>query len=169
MTEVLIDDGIVLADQQLEVGDEIQINDMEFDEEEMIVQEHDASQTNESETEAEELQQSDASETSGNETEAELQQSSKNKRKSYNHEMKLEAIKYFSKCSNKYKTAKKFGITPATLRGWIKNEALIKKSCRGTRKVGSGRKAFWPDMEKELFSQYLRFTKEGPQGKVMVV
>ena len=64
-----------------------------------------------------------------------LHQLNKSRRKSYDRETKLETIKYFNRCSNKYKTAKQFGIMPATLRGWLKNEDLIKKSSKRTQKI----------------------------------
>ena len=84
------------------------------------------------------------------ENEAEEYEVSKDKCKSYSRETKLEAIQLYHECGNKYKTAKTFGLQPSTLRGWLQNEAKIQASSRGTRKVGSGRKAFWPDMENEL-------------------
>ena len=62
----------------------------------------------------------------------------KDKRKSYSRESKMAALQYFHECNNKYKTAKKFGVNPATLRGWLKNETKIKSSQRGTRKIGCG-------------------------------
>ena len=77
---------------------------------EMIIQRHKVSQRNESRSKL------------GDEG---LHQLNKSRRKSYDRETKLETIKYFNRCSNKYKTAKQFGITPTTLRGWLKNEDLI--------------------------------------------
>ena len=66
----------------------------------------------------------------------------KDKYKSYSRETKLAAIQAYHKCQNKYKTAKKFGIKPSTLRGWLQNETKIQSSSRDSRKVGCGRMAF---------------------------
>ena len=90
---------------------------------------------------------------------------SKDKRKSYSRERKLEAIQLYHECGNKYKTAKTFGVQPSTLRGWLQNEAKIQASSRGRRKVGSGRKAFWPDMESELHRQYRELREKGLKVK----
>lgn len=84
------------------------------------------------------------------------------KRKSYSRETKLAAIQYYRECKNKYRTAKK---KSSTLRGWLKQEEKIKKSHRGTRKAGCGRKAFWPDMEEELFRQYRELRDKGLKVK----
>ena len=90
---------------------------------------------------------------------------SKDKRKSYSRERKLEAIQLYHECGNKYKTAKTFGVQPSTLRGWLQNETKIRASSRGTRKVGSGRKVFWPDMESELLRQYRELREKGLKVK----
>lgn len=87
--------------------------------------------------------------------------SPKGKRKSYQRETKLEAVQYYHQCNNKYKTAKMFGISPATLRGWLQNQERITSSSRGAKKIGSGRKAFWPDMEEDLYRQYRQLKGKG--------
>lgn len=87
------------------------------------------------------------------------------KRRSFRRETKLAIIQYcHNSRGNKYKTAKEFGITCSTLRGWLKNEARIRSSSSGIRKIGCGRHSFWPDMEKELYRQY-RDAKE--KGMIM--
>ncbi len=86
---------------------------------------------------------------------------SKDKRKSYSRETKLAAIQSYHECHNKYKTAKKFGIKPSTLRGWLQNETKIQESSRGSRKVDCGIKAFWPDMEDEFHRQYRELREKG--------
>lgn len=91
------------------------------------------------------------------------------KRKSYSREMKLAAINYYSECKNKYSTAKKFCVKPSTLRGWLKHADKIRASHRGTRKVGCGRKAFWPDMEEELHRQYRELRDKGLKVKYKVL
>ena len=48
---------------------------------------------------------------------------SADKQKSYSRETKLAALQFYHECQNKYKTAKKFGIKPSTLRG------VVNKSC----------------------------------------
>ena len=90
---------------------------------------------------------------------------SRDKRKSYSRETKLAAIQFYHECSNKYKTAKTFGIRSSTLRGWIQHEAKIQASSRGTRRAGSGRTAFWPDMEAELHRQYRELREKGLKVK----
>jgi transposase-like protein len=89
----------------------------------------------------------------------------RDKRKSYSRETKLAAVQYFKQCNNKYQTAKRFHVKPSTLRGWLQNAAKIKASHRGTRKIGCGRKAFWPDMEEELYLQYQKLRSDGLKVK----
>lgn len=87
-------------------------------------------------------------------------------RRSYRRETKLAIIQYcHSTQNNKYKTAKEFGITCSTLRGWLKNEARIASSCSGARKIGCGRHSFWPDMERELHRQYQEAKEKGVNVK----
>ena len=54
---------------------------------------------------------------------------------------------------------------PSTIQGWIQNEAKIRARSRGTRSTGSGRTAFWPDMETELHRQYQELRGKGLKVK----
>ena len=70
------------------------------------------------------------------------------KRRSYTREKKIEVLDwYFNDGRNKYQACKKFAINSKTLAEWLRDEAKIRASNRGTRKMGAGRKPFWPDME----------------------
>ena len=99
------------------------------------------------------------------EADLKLYYESNDKRKSYSRETKLAAIQEYHESRNKYQTAKKVGVNPSTLRGWIQNEDKIQSSSRGSRKVGCGRAPFWPDMEDELHRQYRKVVEKRQKVK----
>jgi hypothetical protein len=83
------------------------------------------------------------------------------KRRSYTRE-KIEVLDwYFSNGRNKYQACKRFAINSKTLAEWLRDEAKIRASNRGTRKMGAGRKPFWPDMEAELVRQFQELRTKG--------
>lgn len=73
----------------------------------------------------------------------------KKTRKSYSREKKLEIIQFYKQCKNQYKTCKEFGLNTKTLMRMVNSETKIKGSPGGARKFGSGRGAFFPEMEKK--------------------
>lgn len=77
----------------------------------------------------------------------------KKTRKSYSREKKLEIIQFYKQCKNQYKTCKEFGLNTKTLMRMINSETKIKGSPGGARKFGSGRGAFFPEMEKKLHKE----------------
>ena len=84
------------------------------------------------------------------------------KRKNYCRETKLAAIQFYHECEQQIQDGEDVW---STLRGWIQHEAKIQASSRGTRRAGSGRIAFWTDMEAELHRQYRELCEKGLKVK----
>ena len=84
-------------------------------------------------------------------------------RKTYTKEFKLQTFTLLqTPSSTKREVARNVGIDPATLLDWEKSLDQILKSRKGSRKQpGSGRRAFWPDMEKELVQEFTTARKKG--------
>ena len=78
-------------------------------------------------------------------------------RKQWTWEQKIEIIELFKKHNNKAMTAREFkhwykrDLNSKTYNRWIENELKICQS----KKVGSGRKALFPDMEEKLNYKFL--------------
>lgn len=84
----------------------------------------------------------------------------KNVRKSYTREEKLQVLDWYQKNGrNKYRTAKMFGMNIRTLSKWVRAEDTIRRSRYGSMKAGSGRRPYWPDMEKQLFALHKEETE----------
>ena len=84
------------------------------------------------------------------------------KRRSYTREKKIEVLEwYFNNGRNRYQACKKFAINSKILAEWLRDEAKIRASNRGTRKMGARRKPFWPDMEAELVRQFRELRAKG--------
>ena len=69
------------------------------------------------------------------------------KHRSYTREKKIEIIAFYNSCKNQYQTCKRFGLNTRTLMRMVKNEEIIVQSAKGSKKIGSARLAFDPDME----------------------
>ncbi len=86
-------------------------------------------------------------------------------RKSYTREEKIGILNFYHDGNTQYRTCKEFNLNTRTLERWIKNEQKIRGSKRGTRKMGSGRQAFYPDMEAELYKQFSELRVKGLKVK----
>ena len=90
-------------------------------------------------------------------------------RKSYTREEKLKIIAYYrDNNKNCYKTCKFFNINFKNLYRWVKEEDKIKDSKRGRirRRVKFERRAEYPEMEQELYSEFMELRKKGLKIKV---
>ena len=76
-------------------------------------------------------------------------------RKSYTREYKLMVVEWYNDHNkNMYKTCKFFKLNSKTFLNWLRNVERITAAPAESRKVGSGRKAKYPNMEKELYRQF---------------
>ncbi len=82
-------------------------------------------------------------------------------RKSYTKEEKIKFLDLLNDGHTKYMISKEYGICPKILRRWVSQEQDIRSSKRGTRKMGSGRTASYPDMEAELYKQFMEARSKG--------
>lgn len=88
------------------------------------------------------------------------------KRRQYTREKKLEVLKYYHENGmNKYRTAQKFGIDKKCLHRWIADEEKIEKGNAGAKRFGSGRRAFWPDVEEKLLEEFKELRSKGLEVK----
>ncbi|RUS20744.1 hypothetical protein BC937DRAFT_94481 [Endogone sp. FLAS-F59071] len=88
-------------------------------------------------------------------------------RKSYTREFKLQVIGYFYKIGeNQYATAKHFKVDKNTVKRWVRAESLIKTSKQHSKRIGCGRKAFHPDLEKALHEKFLDTCRQGKASTV---
>ena len=72
------------------------------------------------------------------------------KRRSYSREKKIEILAFYNSCKNQCQTCNKFGLDTRTLMCIVKKEEILVQSVKGSKKMGSRRRAFYPDMENEL-------------------
>ena len=88
-------------------------------------------------------------------------------RRQYSREKKLEILAYYYQTAkqNKYQTCQKFGINKKSLQRWISNEGKIQKGKKGAKRIGSGRRAFWPDVEEKLFEEFQEIRQKGLKVK----
>lgn len=66
---------------------------------------------------------------------------------------------------NKYQTCQEVGINKKHPQRWISNEDKIHKASKGTKRIGSGRQAFWPDIEENLFWEFQEIRQKGLKVK----
>ena len=77
---------------------------------------------------------------------AEVINAKKGKRKSYIRELKLSAIKWYNdNGKNICQTAEKFEVDRKQICNWVAMGTEIHESKTFTRKISSGRKAFFPE------------------------
>ena len=88
------------------------------------------------------------------------------KRRQYSREKKLAVLKYYYENGcNKYRTAQKFGIDKKCIHRWIADETKIEKGNKGAKRHGSGRTAFWPDVEEKLLVEFKDLRSKGLKVK----
>ncbi len=66
---------------------------------------------------------------------------------------------------SKYKVSQDHGVTPKMLRHWLSKEQDIRGSKKGTKKMGCGRTAQYPDMEAELHKEFKELREKGLKVK----
>ena len=93
--------------------------------------------------------------------------SSAHKRKQWTQEQKLEFIDLYKKFNNQAKAARefqvryKFELKSSTYNPWLAQEKKIREASFKSRKVGSGRKAAYPEMEKRLYEEFKILCEKG--------
>ena len=94
-----------------------------------------------------------------------------NKRKQWTREQKLEFIALYKKYKSKSRAAKelqvkyKHTLNSRTYNRWITNECKIRSAGYGSKKIGCGRKACYPDMEKRLHDEFTAMREKGMKVK----
>jgi transposase-like protein len=84
------------------------------------------------------------------------------RRKSYTREFKLRALKWHEENGSVVsKTSREFDIPYNSMSSWIRKKTVIADAKRGARHVGGGRVAFYPDMERLLYDEFLEHRREG--------
>ena len=92
------------------------------------------------------------------------------KRKQWTREQKLEFITLYKKYNNKSRAARelqikyKHTINSRTYNNWIANAGKIRSATFRSKKIGCGRKAFYPDME----SLHAKFAAMREKGRMVV-
>ena len=89
------------------------------------------------------------------------------KRRQYSRERKLEILAYYYQTAkqNKYQTCQKFGIDKKCLHRWIAGEEKIQKGSKGVKRIGSRKRAFWPDVEERLLEEFKEIRWKGLKVK----
>ena len=84
-----------------------------------------------------------------------------NESKSHTREFKLQVVKWHCDHGmNNAHTSFHFSVDRKSARRWVKSEVCIRKSKQLTRKNNSGRKAAFPNAEKNLRAQFIVASKE---------
>lgn len=93
--------------------------------------------------------------------------STKEKRRQYSREKKMEVLTFYYETAkeNKYRTCQRFGIDKKCLLRWIAQEDTIRKARWGAKRIGSGRRAFWPDVEAKLLEEFEELRRKGLKVK----
>ena len=80
-------------------------------------------------------------------------------RKSYTREFKLEVIRFYHN-SNLYQTSKHFALNTKTTGRWVADEAKIKKSIKGSKRVKFSHKCRFSKLEEVLYDKYKKLRKQ---------
>lgn len=85
---------------------------------------------------------------------------SKIPRKSYTREFKLRVVEHYREAregNTKTRisdTARHFNLDDSNVRRWLKSEIKLKHSPKGAKSHGSGRKSFFPELEKQIHEEF---------------
>src|SRR5690349_16444247 len=80
-----------------------------------------------------------------------IKKTAKREHNSYTIEQKKEVVAY-AKENGKNKAAAAFKLDPSMVGRWIKASKLwVTEIKKGTKRIGSGRKEFYPEAEKKLY------------------
>lgn len=96
---------------------------------------------------------------------------SKIPRKSYTREFKLRVVEHYREAregNTKTRisdTARHFNLDDSNVRRWLKSEIKLKHSPKGAKSHGSGRKSFFPELEKQIHEEFTEIRKQGLEAK----
>lgn len=96
---------------------------------------------------------------------------SKIPRKSYTREFKLRVVEHYREAregNTKTRisdTARHFNLDDSNVRRWLKSEIKLKHSPKGAKSQGSGRKSFFPELEKQIHEEFTEIRKQGLEAK----
>ena len=88
------------------------------------------------------------------------------RRKSYGREFKLTVVTWFhGNGKNIHQTSQHFNLDRKQVRHWVKAEEKIRKQKLNAKASGRGRKARFPEAEKQLNDEFLKMYSEGKAVK----
>ena len=88
------------------------------------------------------------------------------RRKSYAREFKLTVVTWVHEnAKNLHQTSQHFNLDRKQVRNWVKAEEKIRKQKLNAKALGRGRKARFPEAEKQLHSKLLKMRSEGKTVK----
>lgn len=96
---------------------------------------------------------------------------SKIPRKSYTREFKLRVVEHYREAregNTKTRisdTARHFNLDDSNVRRWLKSEIKLKHSPKGAKSQSSGRKSFFPELEKQIHEEFTEIRKQGLEAK----
>lgn len=96
---------------------------------------------------------------------------SKIPRKSYTREFKLRVVEHYREAregNTKTRisdTARHFNLDDSNVRRWLKSEIKLKHSPKGAKSRSSGRKSFFPELEKQIHEEFTEIRKQGLEAK----
>lgn len=96
---------------------------------------------------------------------------SKIPRKSYTREFKLRVVEHYREAregNTKTRisdTARHFNLDDSNVRRWLKSEIKLKHSPKGAKSHGSGRKSFFPELEKQIHEEFTEIRKQGLEAQ----
>lgn len=96
---------------------------------------------------------------------------SKIPRKSYTREFKLRVVEHYREAregNTKTRisdTARHFNLDDSNVRRWLKSEIKLKHSPKGAKSHGSGRKSFFPELEKQIHEEFTEIRNQGLEAQ----
>lgn len=62
-------------------------------------------------------------------------------------------------------TARHFNLDDSNVRRWLKSEIKLKHSPKGAKSHGSGRKSFFPELEKQIHEEFTEIRNQGLEAQ----